>query len=512
MVAINLFHVPTFWEKLQNIASTAQARALLAAMMAFSARFCAADTKEGQQHNLSGVADVRNQPSHFLNLAFRYIDDALRECGDEAPPLCILQALIVSTHCQLSQGVRGKAWRSLGQCVRLAYELNLHLVDVLHPKRASGADARQWCKDEEKRRAWWAVWEMDAFGSTVRRCSPAVDWSHIETLLPVEDEHWFQRQARPSCFLERDLIHRWKALWVSGNQSPKAWFIVVHSLMKEAQRITSPRGIPDSSMPYQARPPCKVGKNRKDNEDSKATQARKKLETLSNSVRCFVLALPPQLRYRGQYLGFDARERGQLISLRQLHCSIHNIYVMTQLAQLMIHRYDVFGSHARKSWPTWDAHLLKGAQWTGHAPRCNSTSGTNYGKSLASSQYFEAADNILTIVHRSCDDHVQYINPFLSSTIWLASAVQLIQTEFGPPGTNRSLGKSKFEVLSMTYKKCVALWDIQTAMQQNLESLEAHLEGSRAAANQSQGPSNERINQENVPKAAGRSAPSTLLS
>ncbi|KAK5245355.1 hypothetical protein LTS06_009224 [Exophiala xenobiotica] len=508
MVAINLFHVPTFWEKLQNISSTSQAHALLAAMVAFSARFCTSDTDEGQQHSMSGMAGVRHPPSHFLHLAFKYIGDALRECGDEAPPLCILQALIISTHCQLSQGVRGKAWRSLGQCVRLAYELNLHLVDALHPERASGADARRWCEDEEKRRAWWAVWEMDVFASTIRRCPPAVDWSQIETLFPVEDEYWFQCQARPSCFLERDLTHRWKALRDCGNQSPKAWFIVVNSLMKEAQRITSPRGIPDLSTPDEVRRPSRVTKNRNFTMDTKRSQAREKLETLSNSVRCFVLALPPRLRFRGQYLGFDAREPGQMASLRQLHCSIYNIYVMTQLAQLMIHRYDVFGSHGRKSWPTGDAHLLKGAQLTGHTPRYNSSSGTNYGKNLAWSQYFEAADNILTIVHRSCDDHIQYINPFLSSTIWLASAVQLMHKEFGPPGTNRSLVKSKFEVLYMTYKRCVAFWDIETAMQQNLDSLEAHLEGSLPTTNQNQEPLHQCINRENTPKAAGRKAPS----
>jgi hypothetical protein len=37
--------------------------------------------------------------------------------------------MILLAHGQLTQGVRGKAWRPLGTCVRLAYELNLNLVD-----------------------------------------------------------------------------------------------------------------------------------------------------------------------------------------------------------------------------------------------------------------------------------------------------------------------------------------------------------------------------------------------
>ena len=99
----------------------------------------------------------------------------------------------------------------------------------------------------------------------------------------------------------------------------------------------------------------------------------------------------------------------------------------------------------------------------------------NHDVNLAMDQYFEAADEILSIVHRSSNDHIQHINAFLASTIWLASAVQLVRKEFGPLGTNRSLVKSKFEVLNMTCKSWISFWGIQAAMQQNLETLEAQL-------------------------------------
>jgi hypothetical protein len=48
--------------------------------------------------------------------------------------------------------------------------------------------------------------------------------------------------------LRQDLIERYKFLEASGNESPKAWFIVVNSLMKEAQKITSPIGV-DKDVP-----------------------------------------------------------------------------------------------------------------------------------------------------------------------------------------------------------------------------------------------------------------------
>lgn len=95
---------------------------------------------------------------------------------------------------------------------------------------------------------------------------------------------------------------------------------------------------------------------------------------------------------------------------------------------------------------------------------------------MAQQQCYEAADRILRIVSQSCEEHIQHINPFLSSTIWLASAVQLVRKHFSRAPTNQSLIKSRFDVLYLTYRRCVDFWGTQTAMQRNLESLEDQLE------------------------------------
>jgi hypothetical protein len=170
--------------------------ALLAAMLAYAVRFYADENHDMHAFASSGPSETRSRAEQFLALAFKYIDEALGECGDQAPPLCILQAYIIAAHCQLTQGVLGRAWRSLGSCVRLTYEMNLHLIDMKGVGNVQEADSRQWCCDEEKRRAWWAVWEMDVFATTIRRTPTAIDWSQIETLLPVEDEYWFRNQPR----------------------------------------------------------------------------------------------------------------------------------------------------------------------------------------------------------------------------------------------------------------------------------------------------------------------------
>ncbi|KAL4748418.1 fungal-specific transcription factor domain-containing protein [Aspergillus terricola var. indicus] len=442
MTTISLFHQPSFPEKLARITSAAQMAALLAAMFAFAVRFRPEE------------ADVNKQAARFLNVALQQIDEALDECGDGTPPLCLLQACVLAAHCQLTQGVLGRAWRTLGSCVRLAYEMNLHLVDVQGPRHAvAGLDVAKWCSDEEQRRAWWAIWEMDVFATTIRRTPTAIDWSQIEILLPVDDEHWFQCQPQESCFFEPDPIRRWKVLESCGNQSPKAWFIVINSLMKEAQRISSPRGIPSRS------------------QSDQVDEARHQLEIIANAIRCFQLALPDHLRYKNQDLTFDAR------GTRRVNSAVYNIHMMTHLARLMVYRYDVFKGRVRVLLPSHDHH-----------DHHDSSSGMREGEHAAVREYFDAADNILAIIQRSSADHIQYTMPFLSSTIWLASAVQLMRSQLCRPGTLKSVVKSRYEVLHLTYKKCVRFWDMHPAVQQSLETLEEQLEACKQAESTTSAP------------------------
>jgi hypothetical protein len=133
----------------------------------------------------------------------------------------------------------------------------------------------------------------------------------------------------------------------------------------------------------------------------------------------------------------------------------------------MIHRYDLFHQPTNRD---------KRGQNSGiSATKYTARPMTNV-ENLSRQQYFEAADNILAIVSSSCEAHVQHINPFLLSTIWLAAAVQLVRRYVCRSSMSSSLIKSRFDVLYMTYKRCVDFWDAETALQQNLETLETQLE------------------------------------
>ncbi|KAG5756132.1 hypothetical protein H9Q70_001216 [Fusarium xylarioides] len=467
MVAINLFHEPTFTQTLHSITSESHLVALLAAICAYSVRFVPFEADPELEQELAWGHTDQKTPTTFLNLSSQQIDKALNECTDDPPPLCVLQALIVTTHCQLTQGVRGRAWRALGTCVRLAYELNLHLLDSRYAVEQYDHNTHRWREDEEKRRAWWAIWEMDVFASTIRRTRTAISWSQMEVLLPAPDASWYQDTSVGSCFLEQEPGQRWKALQESGNVSAKAWFIVINSLMKDAQVISCPRGVPSVTRPGQSWQQTSKGEARQSisYQAENSEESRQKLETLANSVYCLVRVLPENLRYRQQHLSFSPRLPGQVESSRQLHCSIYNIYVMTQLARLMIHRYDVFGSQTKPAQPQPMS-----------APCKLGFTSFQDQESPALREYFESADNVLSIVNRSCEDHIRHINPFLPSTIWLAAAVQMVRKQFGGPSTYNSLIKARFDVLYLTYKQCVSFWGIQTAMQQNLETIEAQLE------------------------------------
>jgi hypothetical protein len=71
-----------------------------------------------------------------------------------------------------------------------------------------------------KRRAFWAIWEMDVFASTIRRTPTAINWQQMKILLPVDNGNWFYGKPTSSCFMETEPNQWWKVLQDSGNQSP----------------------------------------------------------------------------------------------------------------------------------------------------------------------------------------------------------------------------------------------------------------------------------------------------
>lgn len=446
MTAFSLFHRPTFHIKLSSISPPLHVQALLASMFAVSIRF--EDSRTG-----SRSLDHALTSDKFHKLSQRLVDEALLECEDETPPLCLLQALILVTFQQLIESVRGRSWRRLGTCIRIAYELQLHLVDKSrHPNSPSSENG---CLEEEKRRAWWTIWEFDVYASTIRRLPTAIDWRYNVTWLPIHDDLWFANETAESCRLDLDPAVAWKLLQKTGNTSPRAWFIVVNALMRTAQLLSYPQVFSDAT--------------RRDSASS--GQDSETLNTIANSLYCFSSALPPNLLYRGEFLRFEPDDPDSFQRDSGKHC----IYIMIQLTKFMINHHQVFESASRL------LSLINAT--TSETPQQPQLSPADQA---AWNHYLSAASEIVGLVRDCSPKHVIYVNPFLANTIWLAAAAQVVSKAFAPILVDRRTAESNLDVLKLNLNAYVSIWGSSNSQSQKLTTLETRLNNSRGQAGNSE--------------------------
>ncbi|KKA22697.1 Fungal specific transcription factor [Rasamsonia emersonii CBS 393.64] len=481
MTAFSLFHQPSFGYKIQNIENPRHLQALFAAMFSFSARFETASSIDGvdRQQIEPRTLDYRR----FHHQALELIENSLKETSDTPPSLCLLQAMTLITFCELTNGVRGRAWRLLGSCVLVAYELHLHLIDYQAREEyvKVGQDLARWTADEERRRCWWAIWEMDNFASTIRRCPTAIDWNMIDTYLPVKDEFWFNNQYQRSCFLAREPINRWKMLKKCRNESPTAWLIVINSLMRNAQVLlrgnlqgvlldVDPHDNTEQLLHY-----FRNSFRRKKTQEDSA-----RLKTLVHALQNVISQLPESLVYQGEYLDFGSIAD---VENRRLHSAKYSIYLTIQLARFMIYHHYAFGEIVSGT-------IFSGkrnASEPGWSPSDRETPVSCQGLQNC----LQAADDIWSLTTRCSEDHVKHVNPFLASTVWLAAALQVLRIVFGNE-EDRDEAKSKCETLRATCERYTEFWHTPLALLDNLDSLEGRLFRYRdsslaAAADQTRG-------------------------
>jgi hypothetical protein len=448
MTSFSLFRQGSIEYKFSLMRNHSEAEALIAALFSFSARHCC-DAAVDQANNCP-------TPSYFANIASSQLDESVDRYGDMSPPFWLLQAGILVTFYQLTLSVRSRSWKKLGDCIRYSYDMNLHMVDANHEPvpvaSRSSIDIRRWSLLEERRRAWWALWEMDVFASTIRRLPTAIDASLNLTLLPVPDVCWFNDMYQESCFLAEDCNLRWKHLAQSGNQSPKAWFIVINSLMRNTQRIVYPAGSAMHTL-----------------NDKNAEANHDELRIMANCLYCTIASLPPSLAYQGESLDFRRKASPRDPNTRQEHADKYGLHLMTQLCRFMIYHHKIC---ARASWLT-----AKG-------PSDDSTASTAQANSEWSN-YMNASDEIVTVVRNSSRDHYKYVNPFLVNTLWFAAAAQCACKVFGPPCFNKRLTGSNLDLLNITIDRFISFWDGMQTLKGKLARIEAGLKSLMASANDS---------------------------
>ena len=446
MTAFSLFRPGGIEPKFALMQHNSEAEALVAAMFSFSARYCRDD---------AGQPSLCPSPSHFGDIACSRLDESIDRYGDLRSPFWLLQAAVLVTFYQLNQSVRSRSWRRLGDCIRSSYEMNLHLVDANHDPTANEtrttADIQRWVLLEERRRAWWAIWEMDVFASTIRRLPTAINASVNLTLLPIADNFWFSDVYQESCFLAKDCSLRWKQLSESGNESAKAWFIVINSLMRNTQRIVYPAG---SAM-------------RILNERYSETN-QDQLNIVANSLYCTTSSLPSSLTYQGETLDFRPKPSPQNhLSPRQEHADKYAIHLMIQLCRFMIYHHKICAQapwlHIEKK----DISIANGASSTEQAHAAMTSEWSNY---------MSASDEIITVVRNSARDHYKYVNPFLANTLWFGAATQCACKVFGPASFNKRLVTSNLDLLKLTIDRYVLFWGGMEGLKRRLARIETGLQ------------------------------------
>lgn len=443
MTSFALFHNPSFEQKLRAILEVNHLQAFLSPLFAYALRF---------RDSFPALDSIPFDSRAMLDIASRLQTRCIEECLDDDPPLYLLQSLFLVAFQKLIHGVRGKTWRLIGDCIRLAYELKLHLLDVEAARDESEInhdidEVTDFVGVEEKRRIWWAIWEMDTFTATLRKLPCAIDDRLNFTYLPVSDGDWYSSNESRSCFLYPDATHRWKALKESGNQSAQAWYIVINSYMFDAFQMGAFPEVVSK----------RIGVSMTSKSGTRLLPQMR--DYIENCLRCAQDELPRELDWQDRFLAFEDTISDRQIPTRSIDCARYCIQVMSQLARLMLCIWEINNAPGQ-------ARLTSSSQSDEAKIVRNSTLDTTWAK------YIDAATLTATMIRSCSPQHHKFVNPLIVNAVWFAAASLVVSKLFGPANFDSQLAQSNFDLLVVTLNKYEAFWQIPKVLKYKLRNLE----------------------------------------
>ncbi|KAH8797269.1 hypothetical protein F5884DRAFT_715833 [Xylogone sp. PMI_703] len=155
----------------------------------------------------------------------------------DEPSLSHLQGSILLTYYCVTSAPDCRGYLGIGILCQMAYALSLHTLDKDTQETDSlcQESIRQWVVKEEKRRSWWALWELDTFTSIITRQPFAIEMQRLKVCLPVSDDAWFSCTPVSSVSISSEKpLEAWRTLENSPNQSEFAWYLVAHDYMRWA--------------------------------------------------------------------------------------------------------------------------------------------------------------------------------------------------------------------------------------------------------------------------------------
>ena len=245
--SIPLFHEPRFRRKFQvgGLSNERYARLsledalTLTAMMALSARFSSNEFFQSPIPRDKGKVFARKATALYTQAL--QSDDQAEELTENS--LAFLQGCILLAFYEQTNRITTQSWLLIGTCSRLAIDLGLNEIDknikmITAPGEQYSAES--WTLEEEKRRAWWLVWELDVFAATILRRPHAFNKDQMHVLLPVSDNLWFSETPAESTSLQTDALHTWQTLENYPNADERTWFLVTTFLMARAADFACP--------------------------------------------------------------------------------------------------------------------------------------------------------------------------------------------------------------------------------------------------------------------------------
>ncbi|KAH8805039.1 hypothetical protein F5884DRAFT_735877 [Xylogone sp. PMI_703] len=198
-------------------------------MFALSARFSSSGELDS--------SPVKNRGDRFAKSSFQLFNFTCNGAAAGWPSMKKLQGSILFTYYVFTSSPSFIGYIGVGTLCQMAYGLSLHEIDVdtqsvdLH----SEDSVTEWVLKEEKRRAWWAVWELDTFASTIARQPFMIQMEGVRVLLPVTDHAWFNRTPVTSAAIATsNPLEAWRTLECTLNQSNYAWYLLAHSYVRWA--------------------------------------------------------------------------------------------------------------------------------------------------------------------------------------------------------------------------------------------------------------------------------------
>ncbi|KAK1447359.1 hypothetical protein CMEL01_09198 [Colletotrichum melonis] len=176
-----------------------------------------------------------NRGDNFAEWAIQYYG-RLRS-SDSETTLEYLQGCVLLAFYLYTAGPSHQAWILTGVCVRLAYDLDVCCMD--EEDGGNEMASTKWSAEEERRRAFWLIWEIDTFASILSMRPRGLNSQRIIVRLPVSDEAWFSNNPCESPVIPLNPTQVWRVLLDSPNKDERAWFLVANYLMALAYEAAS---------------------------------------------------------------------------------------------------------------------------------------------------------------------------------------------------------------------------------------------------------------------------------